>query len=69
MQREIKRDIKFDMWGTERSKLGPFQGKREVKEVGINGGASVERFLEITTASVNRMARPENMTELDGWDK
>jgi hypothetical protein len=32
-------------------------------------GASVARFLEMTTASVNRMARPEEMTELDGWDK
>jgi len=31
--------------------------------------ASVARFLEITTASVNRMARPEEMTELGGWDK
>ena len=32
-------------------------------------GVSVARFLEMTTASVSRMARPEEMTELDGWDK
>jgi len=31
--------------------------------------ASVARFLEMTTASVNRMGRPEEMTELDGWNK
>jgi hypothetical protein len=32
-------------------------------------GAPVARFLEMTTASVHRMATPEEMTELDGWDK
>ena len=32
-------------------------------------GTSVAQFLEMTTASVNRMARPEEMTDLDGWDK
>jgi hypothetical protein len=32
-------------------------------------GASVARFLEMTTASVNRMARPEEVTELDERDK
>ena len=30
---------------------------------------SMVRFLEMTTASVNRMARPEEMTELDRWDR
>ena len=38
-------------------------------EVGIHGGASVARFLGMTTSSVNRMARLEKMTELDAWDK
>jgi len=28
--------------------------------------ASGARFLEMTTASVNRMTKPEEMTELDG---
>jgi hypothetical protein len=32
-------------------------------------GVSVARFLEMTTAAVDRMAKPEEMTELDGWDK
>ena len=32
-------------------------------------GASVARFLGMTTSSVNRMARLEEMTELDGWDE
>jgi hypothetical protein len=31
--------------------------------------ASVARFLEMTMASVNRMVRPEEMTELDEWNK
>jgi hypothetical protein len=31
--------------------------------------ALVARFLGMMTSSVNRMARPEEMTELDGWDK
>jgi len=37
-------------------------------EVGIHG-ASAARFLGMTTSSVNRMARLEEMTELDAWDK
>ena len=32
-------------------------------------GASVARFLGMTTSSVNRMAILEEMTELDAWDK
>ena len=32
-------------------------------------GASVARFLGMTTSSVNRTARLEEMTELDAWDK
>ena len=32
-------------------------------------GASAARFLGMTTSSVNRMARLEEMTELDAWDK
>jgi hypothetical protein len=39
-----------------------------VRKLGYTG-ASVARFLEMTTASVNRMARPEEITELDGWDR
>jgi len=30
--------------------------------------ASVARFLRMTTASVNQMARPEEMTKLDAYD-
>jgi hypothetical protein len=37
-------------------------------EVGIHG-ASAARFLEMTTSSMNRMARLKEMTELDAWDK
>jgi hypothetical protein len=32
-------------------------------------GASVVRFLGMTTSSVNRMVKLEEMTELDAWDK
>jgi hypothetical protein len=32
-------------------------------------GASVARFLGMTTSSVNRMARLEEMAELDTWAK
>ena len=31
--------------------------------------ASVARFLGVMTSSVNRMARQEEMTEVDTWDK
>jgi hypothetical protein len=27
------------------------------------------RFLKMTTSSVNLMARPEEMTEMDAWDE
>jgi len=36
--------------------------------VGIHGG-SASRFLGMTPSSVNRMARLEEMRELDAWDK
>jgi putative transposase len=39
-----------------------------VRKLGYTG-ASVARFLGMTTSSVNRMARLEEMTELDAWDK
>jgi hypothetical protein len=39
-----------------------------VRELGYTG-ASVARFLGMTTSSVNRMARPEEMGELGGWGK
>jgi chromosomal replication initiation ATPase DnaA len=39
-----------------------------VRKLGYTG-ASVARFLGMTTSSVNRMARPEEMTKLDAWDK
>jgi hypothetical protein len=42
-----------------------------VRKLGFTG-ALVARFLTMTTASVNRMARPEEMTELDGtsnWEE
>jgi chromosomal replication initiation ATPase DnaA len=39
-----------------------------VRKLGYTG-ASVARFLGMTTSSVNRMARLEEMTELAAWDK
>ena len=36
--------------------------------VGIHG-ESASRFLGMTTSSVNRMARLEEITELDAWEK
>ena len=39
-----------------------------VRKLGYTG-ASVARFLGMTTSSVNRMARLEQMSELDAWDK
>ena len=39
-----------------------------IRKLGYTG-ASVARFLGMTTSSVNRMARLEEMTELDTWDK
>ena len=39
-----------------------------VRKLGYTG-ASVARFLGMATSSVNRMARLEEMTELDAWDK
>ena len=39
-----------------------------VRKLGYTG-ASVARCLGMTTSSVNRMARLEEMTELDAWDK
>jgi chromosomal replication initiation ATPase DnaA len=39
-----------------------------VRKLGYTG-ASVARFLGMTTSSVNRMARLEEMGELGGWGK
>jgi hypothetical protein len=39
-----------------------------VRKLGYTG-ASVARFLGMTTSSVNRMARMEEITELDAWDR
>jgi hypothetical protein len=47
---------------------GHVKTSETVRKLGYTG-ASVARFLEMTTASVHRMATPEEMTELDGWDK
>lgn len=58
-------------WGKEMTKLGPYQGTKgseTVRKLECKG-ASVARFTEMTTASVNRMARPGEMTESDGCDK
>jgi chromosomal replication initiation ATPase DnaA len=38
-----------------------------VRKLGYTG-ASVARFLGMTTSSVNRMARLEQMSELDAWE-
>ncbi len=40
----------------------------KVRKLGYTG-VSVVQFLEVMTASVNRIARPEEMADLDGWDK
>ena len=56
-------------WDRDRSKLGSCQDKRDRTEVRIYAATSVVRFLEMTTASVNRMARMEEIPELDVWDK
>ena len=49
------------------------KGRKILCQVGMRKlgytGASVARFLGMTTSSVNRMARQEEMTELDAWDK
>jgi hypothetical protein len=39
-----------------------------VRKLGY-AGASVARFLGMTTSSVNRMARLEEMTELEAWSR
>ncbi len=39
-----------------------------VRKLGYTG-ASVARFLGMTTSLVNRMARLEEMTEFDAWDR
>jgi hypothetical protein len=39
-----------------------------VRKLGYTG-ASVARFLGMTTSSVNRMARQEEVAGLDEWDK
>ena len=39
-----------------------------VRKLGYTG-ASVARFLGMTTSSVNRMASLEEMTEFDAWEK
>ena len=55
-------------WGKERNKLGPCQDKREGTEVGIHGG--VGGAVSGDDYGIGEaMARPEEMTELDGWDK
>jgi hypothetical protein len=39
-----------------------------IKKFGCTG-VPVARFLGMATASMNRMARPEELAELNGWDK
>jgi len=55
-------------WGKEGKRLGSAKTSETVRKLGYTG-VSVARFQEMTTASLNQMARPEEMTELDGWDK
>ena len=55
-------------WGKEKINWSHAKISETVRKLGYTR-ASVARFLEMTTASVKRMARPEEMTELDGWDK
>jgi hypothetical protein len=47
---------------------GHVKTRETVRKLGYTG-ASVARFPEMTWASVNRMGRPEEVTEWDGWDK
>lgn len=49
-------------------KRGQAKTGETVRKQGYTG-APVAGFSEMTTASVNRMARMEEMTELDAWDK
>ena len=44
------------------------KARETVQKLGYTG-ASIALFLRMTTSSVNGMARPEEMTELDGLDK
>ena len=55
-------------WGKERSKLGHAKTSKTIRKLG-DKGASLARFPEMTTASVSRMARPEETAELDELDK
>ena len=67
-----KRNKKRDMhtWHGARKGINWHYAKTSetVRKLGYTG-ASVARFPEMTTASVNRMARPEKMIGWDGWDK
>jgi hypothetical protein len=49
------------------------RGRKVFRQVAVRKlgytGASVARFLGMTTSSVNRMARLEEMTEADAWEK
>jgi hypothetical protein len=51
-------------WSKERSKLEGWKHKREVWKLEYTG-ARVAQFSGMTTAPMNRMARPEVMRELD----
>ena len=47
------------------------QGRKVFCQVAVRklgySGASVARFLGVTTSAVNRMARQEDVTDLSGW--
>jgi hypothetical protein len=48
--------------------LGHTKAGETVRKLGCTG-ASMARFLEMTTSSMNRMARLEEMAELDKRDR
>ena len=64
MPRQARLDDRRGRWWGEEGYLCQVA----VRKVGYTG-ASGARFLGMTTSSVNRMARLEEMTELDAWDK
>jgi len=48
--------------------VGHLKASEMVRKLG-DTEASVARFLGMMTSSVNRMAKPEEMTEVNMWDK
>jgi hypothetical protein len=67
VRRKIQRDMKLT-WVTKEVNWRHAKANETAWKLEYTG-ASVARLSEVKTASVNRMAGPEGMTELDAWDK